>query len=189
MSNRKDPMPDAWGLLLLALHRNGGQMPVGDLIRAVEGPNPRLAVRNAYWELVSSAVIRRAANGTVSLAPEGATLAQELADERPTEKPSQKPLPKSLTTEQIRELYDATLYSYEAGEFPEDCPDWMLGYTAGDGGRLNTLKTMLAMSEKLDQVAAFAEDAEWNAIRWESPLAVPGWVGDLRAILVPEAYE
>lgn len=57
-----------------------------------------------------------------------------------------------LTTEQLRALQLATLFAYEAGEIPDDAPEWLHEYTIGDGGLLQLLKQAIEMSATLDRV-------------------------------------
>lgn len=45
-----------------------------------------------------------------------------------------------LTPNEAFQVYQATLYSYYNGEYPDDIPNWMSDYLAsGDGGLLDAL--------------------------------------------------
>lgn len=58
----------------------------------------------------------------------------------------------NLSTEQLQQLRVATGYSYEAGDIPEDSPQWLREYTVGDGGYLHLLDQSIAMSKQIDAV-------------------------------------
>lgn len=55
---------------------------------------------------------------------------------------------KRLSPDEARQVRDATCYSYQAGELPPGSPQWLVDYTAGDGGLLNALD-QIATSDRL----------------------------------------
>lgn len=55
------------------------------------------------------------------------------------------------TDEQVAELLSATLYSYQAGEYPEGMTAWVDVFTDGDGGIINAITEWQAERQRLEK--------------------------------------
>lgn len=68
------------------------------------------------------------------------------------------------TDEQVAELLSATLYSYQAGEYPEGMTVWVDAFTDGAGGLVNAITEWQAERARTAAVLELCDDSPFGEV-------------------------